>query len=279
MRYAIFYAVVLVFFSLTACAQKSDHLVTIHTEFGEMKVILFDDTPLHKENFLKLAKSGRYDSTIFHRVMKEFMIQGGDVNAKEGSPPSKKDLLPAEFNTGHIHRKGALAAARQPDNMNPEKRSSENQFYIVQGKVYTEDELTLDEIKLNQYFGQLLNKPEHASLRDEVIELQKARDVEGMQAKVKASKELCEKEFNVSLTKEVSADQLAAYTTDGGVPHLDGEYTVFGQVLSGMEVIDAIANQETGFANKPNKDIPMTIVVEEMKKKKITKLYGYQYEE
>ncbi|MGI9541666.1 MAG: peptidylprolyl isomerase, partial [Cyclobacteriaceae bacterium] len=266
MQNANFYAVVLVFISLTACAQKSDHLVTIHTEFGEMKVILFDDTPLHKENFLKLAKSGRYDSTIFHRVMKEFMIQGGDVNAKEGSSPAKEDMISAEFDAGYIHRKGAVAAARQPDNVNPEKKSSENQFYIVQGKVYTEDELTLDEMKLNQYFGQLLNKPDHAALRDEIMELQKARDMAGLDAKVKACKELIEKEFNVSLTKEMAADQIAAYTTEGGAPHLDGEYTVFGQVISGMEVIDAIADQETGFANKPKKDIPMTIVVEEMKK-------------
>ena len=279
MRYAIFYAVVLLFSSLTACAQKSDHLITIHTEFGEMKVVLFDDTPLHKDNFLKLAKSGRYDGTLFHRVMKEFMIQGGDINAKEGSKPAKENLIQPEFEAGHLHRKGALAAARQPDNMNPEKKSSENQFYIVHGKVYTEDELTLDEVKLNQYIGQLLNKPDHAALRDEIMELQKAKDMAGLDAKVRSCKELIEKEFNVSLAKEMAPDQIAAYTSQGGAPHLDGDYTVFGQVISGMEVIDAIADQQTGFANRPSKDIPMTVVVEEMKKKKITKLYGYQYAE
>jgi len=278
MRVAIFYAIILVFSAVTACSQNSDYVVTIKTEFGDMKVILYDDTPLHKKNFIKLAQSGRYDGTIFHRVMKEFMIQGGDINAKEGTSPSDQDLIPSEFDTRHIHRKGALAAARQPDAVNPEKKSSENQFYIVHGKVFEEDVLTLDEMKLNQYLSQLINKPEHAALRDEMMELQKERNMEALEAKVISTKDLIEKEFNVALTKEVSDEQISVYTTVGGAPHLDGEYTVFGQVISGMEVIDAIATQETGHAHKPKKDIPLTMEVEELKRKKITKLYGYQYD-
>ncbi len=259
---------------ISGCNPKKDYLVTIKTTHGEIKLILFDDTPLHKENFLKLAKEGRYNGTIFHRVMKGFMIQGGDINTKEGTRPAPDNMVPAEFHNHYIHKRGALAAAH---NGNPERKSSECQFYIVQGRSFSQDQLTLDAKKVNMYFGKLLSLPAYQELRQEIIELQKARDIEGLEAKMVEAKPLIEKEFQVSVEKEVTPAQLEAYTTIGGAPHLDGLHTVFGEVIEGMDVVDAIADQAVGANDKPNEDIEITVTVEELKKKKITKLYGYQY--
>ena len=130
-------AIAILFF--TGCAEKDD-LVTITTEFGDMKVILFDETPLHKETFLEMANKGKYDSTIFHRVMKDFMIQGGDINQKPGNTEPDNTLINPEFLDNLIHTKGMLAGARQPDNVNPGKKSG-TQFYIVQGIKYSQSEL------------------------------------------------------------------------------------------------------------------------------------------
>jgi len=259
---------------VSSCGPKKDYLVTIKTSYGEIKLILFDDTPLHKENFLKLAKEGRYDGTLFHRVMKEFMIQAGDVNTKEGTQPQADNMVPAEFHNHHIHKRGALAAAH---NGNPQRKSSECQFYIVQGKKLTSAQLTLDPKKLNMYFGKLLSLPDYQELREEIIALQRAKDVAGLEAKMLEIKPLIEKEFEVSVEKEVTPMQMEAYTSVGGVPHLDGNYTVFGEVVQGMEVVDAIADQSTDARDKPIEDIAITVTVEEIKRKKITKLYGYQY--
>ncbi len=262
--------------SMSACGPKKDYLVTIKTSYGDIKLILFDDTPQHKKNFISLAQKGRYDSTTFHRVINEFMIQGGDVNAKEGTQPTPDAMIPAEILPHHFHRKGALAAAR---NNNPLKKSSECQFYIIHGSTYTQEQLTLDHLQLNKYFGRLLGMPEYQELREEVIALQQAQDVQGMEAKMAELKPLIEKEFEISLDKEISAPQLEAYTTIGGAPHLDGEYTVFGQVVEGLEVVDAIASQATGATDKPLEEVYITLEVEEVKRKKITKIYGYQYPE
>jgi len=258
----------------TSCGNKKDYLVTITTSFGEIKLILFDDTPLHKKNFIELAKAGRYDGTAFYRVISEFMIQGGDVNAMEGTTPSPEDRIPEEIHAHNIHARGAVAAARSN---NPERKSSECQFYIVQGRIWSEAELTLDQQKMNQYLRQLLNMPEYSEVRDEFIELQKTGDVDAINSKMIDLKPVIEEEFQVSVGKQIPNDRLEAYTTKGGVPHLDDEYTVFGQVVIGMDVVDAIASQSTDEMDKPVEEISMNIEVEEMKKSKITKIFGYQY--
>ena len=261
---------------LTSCTPNKDYLITVTTSYGEIKMILFDDTPLHKANFVDLARAGRYDGTTFHRVMKEFMIQGGDVNTKEGRATSKAAMIPEEIQSHHIHVRGAVAAAR---NSNPERKSSECQFYIVQGRKMSELELTLDQEKLTEHLRQLLGKPEYAELREEFIELQSFGNPDSLQARMNELKPIIEEEFGINLTKEVSADRLKAYTRIGGAPHLDDEYTVFGKVVSGMEVVDAIAEQATDGMHRPTEDIPMTITVEELKRSKITKLFGYEYPE
>lgn len=187
---------------LSSCSKKED-VVTIHTEFGDIILVLYNETPEHKKNFLELAKGGFYDGTTFHRVMDGFMIQGGDPNSKDeditndgiGGPGF---TIGSEFNPQLTHNKGALAAARQPDRVNPEKASSGSQFYIVEG--------------------------------------------------------------------------------DNGAHQLDGEYTVFGQTISGLEVVEKIAAQPVARGNRPVTDIKMTMEVASMSRKKIAKIYGHEFE-
>ena len=261
-----------------SCSNNKDYLVTIETKFGDMKLILFDETPKHKSNFIKLAKSGRYDSTIFHRVIKGFMVQGGDIDTKEENNPSD-ETIPAEFVPKYYHKKGALAAARQGDQVNPKKASSWCQFYIVQGDQFSKEQLSVDQdkfgIKLRNYIG--LEK--NASLKEELLNLYNSGDKETYQEKVYSLIPEIEAEYNVVLTKDYPAERLNDYSTIGGAPHLDDQYTVFGMVVEGLEVIDAIADQPTGPADKPAEAIVMKVRVEEMNKKKITKEYGYRYPE
>ena len=135
-RIVKFLTLSLILFSTLACGQNKDYLITISTRHGEIKAILFDDTPEHKNNFIALAEAGRFDSTQFHRVIKDFMVQGGDVFGKEGLPAEQWPTVPAEILPNHFHRKGMIAAARQGNNFNPTKASNGSQFYIVQGRTY-----------------------------------------------------------------------------------------------------------------------------------------------
>lgn len=192
-------------------AQEKETLVLIETDKGKIKVKLYNETPKHRDNFIKHVEEHLYDGLLFHRVIKQFMIQGGDINSKEA--PMDKHLgdgeldytLPAEFvYPQYFHRRGALCAARMPDDENPEKASSPNQFYIVTGKYYTEMEL---------------NK--------------------------------MEAEKGITLTEE----QRKAYMLEGGAPHLDGNYTVFGQVIDGMKVVDKIQFVETNEEDRPTKNV------------------------
>jgi peptidyl-prolyl cis-trans isomerase B (cyclophilin B) len=263
--------------SLIASAQnpKKDKLVKIKTSFGEMTVVLFDETPLHKANFLALAESGQYDSTVFHRVINEFMVQGGDIYRKPNAiQGSDDDRLPAEFVPEFFHHKGALAAARTN---NPEKKSSSCQFYFVHGKVYDEDELTIDQNKLNQTFAKLLQEGKIDTIRNQLIELQKEKKFDEMNNLIANSCDYLEEISGDTLRKNISPERVKAYTTIGGSPHLDDEYTVFGKVLDGLEVVDKIAAVETKRGDAPVEDIYMTMEVIELSKKKITKLYGHPY--
>lgn len=269
---------------LTACGDKNkDYIVTIKTSYGDMKVLLYEETPLHKKNFIDLAKSGRFDSTIFHRVMQDFMIQGGNIYEREGTVEPKETRVPMEVVEGLFHRKGELAAARQPDQVNPEKKSSSCQFYIVQGKVYSEAELTVDQYKLNQALSALLERDGYDSLRSVFLRMQTAREYEKMSELALNYKAECEEVMGIELDKEIDAARLEAYTTVGGVPHLDNEYTVFGRVIEGLEVIDKIATVDVKSSRPgapvttPVEPIYLSMELEEVKKKKITKMYGYEY--
>lgn len=254
---------------------KKDFLVKIKTSMGDMTVVLYDETPLHKANFLKLAQSKAYDSTIFHRVIEEFMIQGGDIYSKPGvEKGSDDDRIPAEIVDGLFHHKGALAAARTN---NPEKKSSSCQFYIVQGKTFTEEELTVDQNKLNGTFARLLQEGKIDTLRNQLIELQKEKKFDEMNKLISGSASYLEEVSGESLRRDANPEKVKAYSTIGGTPHLDGEYTVFGKVLDGLDVIDKIAAVKTAPGDKPVEDVYMTMEVIELSKKKITKMYGYTY--
>ena len=243
---------------------------------GDIVVRLYDETPIHRDNFLKLAKEGYYDGTLFHRVIKDFMIQGGDPDSK-GAPAGKMlgvggpdYTLEAEIKDGLFHKRGALAAARQGDEVNPERRSSGSQFYIVWGQVYNEGQLRqfskqLRMQKVQDAFNSLrMQKVQDAfnSLaaehRAEIMQMRRDRNREGLQdLQDKLAAEAESKVGKSGLTD----DQLKIYSTLGGTPHLDGQYTVFGEVEEGLDVVEMIQGTATGRADRPVDDIEMRMIV------------------
>ncbi|MBQ0126671.1 MAG: peptidylprolyl isomerase [Bacteroidales bacterium] len=241
--------------------------VKISTALGDITVRLYDETPAHRDNFIKLAKEGFYNGTLFHRVIKDFMIQGGDPESK-GAPAGRQlgsgdagYTLPAEFNPDLFHKRGALSAARLGDNVNPERRSSGCQFYIVWGKTYTQGQVgQLERQALMQAEQEVFDGlvKEH---RDEIMELRRNRDRAGLQA---LQDDLVEE--TQALVKEKGLGKLSdarkeAYTTVGGTPFLDGQYTVFGEVESGLDLVGQIQECATDANDRPLEDIAMTVTV------------------
>jgi peptidyl-prolyl cis-trans isomerase B (cyclophilin B) len=277
-------SIALAFTILTGCAQ-TDHVVTIKTNYGDMVAILYDETPKHKENFIKLAKDRYFDSLLFHRVIEGFMIQGGDPQSKKAKPGERLGnggpgyTVEAEFNPKFFHEKGALSAARLSDQVNPTKASSGSQFYIVQGKVMKEYEIKLDAQKFNAALGQFFQNPANKPHLDSVMAYQQKGNIKGMETYLLNLKPTVEKELNTSVEKTVSPELVKAYTTVGGTPLLDNQYTVFGKVIKGLDVIDKIAAVKKDGMDRPLEDVRMTVTVEEMKRSKIEKLYGYKYPE
>ena len=187
----------LILVGLNCQAQQKETVVVIETNYGTIKAKLYNDTPLHRDNFIKLVNEGWYNGSPFHRVINNFMIQGGQ-NADGRQDPGY--TVPAEFRENHFHKKGALCAARQGDQVNPKKASSGSQFYIVQGQVFDDKKLEIYEERLGKIFN---------------------------------------------------ATQRQAYMTVGGTPHLDGDYTVFGEVTEGLDIVDKIARVKTGYMDVP----------------------------
>jgi cyclophilin family peptidyl-prolyl cis-trans isomerase len=240
--------------------------VLIKTEFGDIKLVLYNETPKHRDNFLKLTKEGFYDGTLFHRVIKEFMIQGGDPNTKNAQPGQKLGgggpgyTIDPEINPKFLHKGGALAAARLGDNVNPEKKSSGSQFYIVQGQVIPPSQVpALIENENSQLPQKIMNQLALAK-RDSFMLFQKNNDKPGFDKLVERIKREAMAKA-VQNPYKLSDEQYHLYTTIGGVPSLDGEYTVFGEVLDGMAVVDSIAAQQTGANDRPVKDIKMEVKV------------------
>jgi peptidyl-prolyl cis-trans isomerase B (cyclophilin B) len=277
-------------FIVTSCAQKKghDYVITIKTSYGDMVAVLYDETPKHKENFIKLTKEKFYDSLLFHRVIEEFMIQGGDPNSKNAKPGQSLGnggpgyTVDAEFHPKYFHEKGAFSAARLSDQMNPTKASSGSQFYIVQGKKYSEEEITqLEEAmqynKKNGALRDVLARPEYQSVRQTVMDKQREGDGPWLQSFFEQADTLIRKVKPDYTSFTFTPEQKKRYVEAGGSPHLDGDYTVFGKVIKGLEVIDKIAAVQKGPGDRPVEDIRMVITVEEVSKNKIEKLYGYKY--
>jgi cyclophilin family peptidyl-prolyl cis-trans isomerase len=277
-------AVLLSLAVLTSCGQnKKDFVVTIETPFGPMVVILYDETPGHKENFLKLAREGFYDSLLFHRVIKDFMIQGGDPDSRKAVPGQHLGsggpgyTLPAEFNPMFFHHKGALSAARLGDQQNPQKESSGSQFYIVQGRKFSKDELTIDQMKFGQAMQVFFNNPANRAINDTLASYYNSGDMNRYMQKLLSLTDAMEKETGIKVRKEVPDGVVQAYSTLGGAPHLDGQYTVFGEVIKGLDVIDRIAAVPTAPGDRPLEDVRMKMKVEELTRQEIEKRYGYTF--
>jgi peptidyl-prolyl cis-trans isomerase B (cyclophilin B) len=267
---------------LMSCGEQVD-VVTIKTSYGDMVAILYNETPKHKENFLKLVDQKYYDSTLFHRVMDGFMIQGGDPDSKKAEPGQMLGqggpgyTVPAEFNPKFYHDKGALAAARLSDEQNPTKESSGSQFYIVQGRVIPEDQQTIDEQQIQKALQQMYQSGKYQTFFDSLQMFFNNGDMAGYQEKILGSRPFIEQATGMKTSKEVSAEQLKVYSTIGGVPFLDGNYTVFGHVVNGLDVIDKITAVQKDQNNRPLEDIRMTITKSKMSKSKIEKDFGYKF--
>ena len=233
---------------------------------GDITVRLYDETPIHRDNFLKLAREGYYDGTLFHRVIKGFMIQGGDPDSK-GAPAGKMlgvggpdYTLEAEIKSDIFHKRGALAAARQGDEVNPERRSSGSQFYIVWGDVYNEGQLRQFSKQLRMQKVQDAFNALAAAHKDEIMQMRRDRNRAGLQEL--QDKLVAEAESKVG-KDGLTEEQLQLYSTLGGTPHLDGQYTVFGEVEEGLDVVEMIQGTATGRADRPLDDIEMRMVVVE----------------
>lgn len=243
-------------------------LVTLHTTEGDIRVRLYDETPLHRDNFVKLCREGYYDQTLFHRVIKDFMIQGGDPDSRTATPTQMLGTggpdytIEAEIKPELFHRRGTLAAARQGDEVNPERRSSGSQFYITWGQVYNEGQLRQMERQLTMMAEQQRFQQLAAERKAEIMQMRRNRDRDGLMALQEQLAAMAKADARNAGT--LSDAQREAYTTVGGVPHLDGQYTVFGEVTEGLEVVERIQNSETRPGDRPTTDIRiLTTEVEE----------------
>lgn len=246
---------------MTKQNKPGDVLVEIKTTEGNLTVRLFGDTPRHRDNFVKLAKEGYYNGVLFHRVINEFMVQTGDPDSKTvpagkmlGSGGPGYDIEAEIVYPTHFHKRGALAAARQGDQVNPERRSSGSQFYIVTGKAYNDSTLNQMERQLQMMQKQNIFNDLAREHRDSIMTLRRNRDQAGLQALQDELVAITEKKA-AEAPARLTAEQREAYTTTGGTPHLDNQYTVFGEVVDGMDVIDKIEKVETDSHDRPLKDV------------------------
>jgi cyclophilin family peptidyl-prolyl cis-trans isomerase len=245
---------------------KGDVLVLIETTKGNMKIRLYEETPAHRDNFVKLVKEDFYDSLLFHRVIQRFMIQTGDPDSRNADSSQRLGAggpgytLPAEINTGFFHKKGALAAARRGDQVNLDKRSSGSQFYIIQGEVFTKEKI--NQMEKNMAIQQK-NALAMAYMRDsadsdfmkKVKDAQAKGDRQALLALDNEFKKIIDALYQQQEPFRFSDEQKTIYTTTGGSPHLDGTYTIFGELIEGFDVLDSIAAVKTDKLNRPLKDV------------------------
>ena len=266
-NYLLIIAVIAV--ALTACgsgSKKTTNMekrtqVKFETTLGDIVVELYNETPKHRDNFIKLAKEGMYVSTLFHRVIRQFMIQAGDPDSKTANDTAQLGggdvgyTIPAEFVPKYFHKKGALAAARMGDDVNPERESSGCQFYIVTGRKFSESQLlNMEGQKHNARIDEIFNELARKHMK-EIYKMRKANDEAGLMALQDTLEAQATAQYKKEEKFKFTPEQIAAYTTVGGAPHLDGAYTVFGQVVDGMEAVDKIEGTKTGRADRPVENV------------------------
>jgi len=269
MKTIAFFIVTAFLTSVISCVGNSNKpgetIVSVKTDFGVIKVKLYDDTPKHRDNFVKLVNEGFYNDLIFHRVINKFMMQGGDPNSRNAEPGAQLGsggpgyTTPAEINPKYFHKKGALAAARLGGPRNPGKESSGSQFYIVQGAVYRPGQLDTMEISINKQKKDLMMKERFQSVNSKLTECREKNDKAGFDKLVAGITIEVDSIYNASPKFILSKEQREAYSTIGGYPSLDGEYTIFGEVVEGLDIVDKIAAVKTNSANRPIEDVKMKI--------------------
>ena len=264
--FSLFVVLIVTFSSFNRVkAQNSNSTkVLIETNLGNIKVLLYNETPLHRDNFLKLVQQHYYDSLLFHRCIQNFMIQGGDPDSKyapsdyllgEGGP---NYTVPAEFNSSLYHKKGALAAARDSDLDNPSQASSASQFYIVQGRVFTDSLLRTNQAKRitkMRLFNEIINRPEHKTYLEKYKAFAKAKNNDSIKVIYDYFNQKVDKEFETAVLYKFTEEQIKTYSTIGGTPHLDLSYSVFGEVIEGLDIIDKIAAQKIDSNNRPLNEV------------------------
>lgn len=257
------------FVSLSFQIWAQNHIAEISTNLGTMKFRLYNETPKHRDAFIELAKDGYYDGTLFYRVIQNFLIQGGSRSSRGAAPGARigygdpDKTVDDEIRPQFFHKKGALCAPRQPDEVNPFKQSDISQFYVVKGKVFTIGELDTMELAVNR---PILKKIELKYLTPEIREklkkLKAEKKVEEFRTIASEVKKNIDTEYELAQGKLVfTPEQRKAYTTDGGYPTLDGKYTVFGECISGFDVIDKIAALKTDKNNRPLADVKITVKI------------------
>jgi cyclophilin family peptidyl-prolyl cis-trans isomerase len=243
--------------------------VQISTNLGEMKFILYDDTPKHRDAFLELVRDRYFNETLFYRVIEDFLIQGGSKSSRN-APPGKRigygdpdKTVDDEILPHHFHKKGALCAPRQPDEVNPFKQSDISQFFIIKGRVYTTGELDTMELVVNRPIrNKIVKKYMTGEVRAELDALKELKQVQEFREIAERVRQQIETEYNLQTGLLLfSEEQRKAYTTIGGYPDLDGKYTIFGECISGFETIDKIASLKTDENNRPLTDVKIQITV------------------
>lgn len=242
-------------------AQANYPVIVIETNYGTMKAMLYDDTPVHSNHYLKLIKEGYFDGTLFHRVVEDFVIQGGAQDSRDapsgariGGGRTDMELMP-EFRENRFHKKGALAAPRRGDNENPQKKSDASQIYIVQGRVYTQGRLDSMEMAVNVPIRNEIIRTHYLPHKEKLDELKAANDASGFNALLDSLLNVVDSLYAIAPGKFFLPQELKeAYTTLGGIDRLDGSYTVFGEVTEGLEVIDKIAALPVDENSRPKTD-------------------------
>lgn len=263
----IFILVILAFLSIESQAQSK--VVEISTNLGTMKFRLYNDTPKHRDAFIDLAKEGYYNGTLFYRVIQDFLIQGGSKSSK-GAAPGKRigygdpdKTVDDEILPHYFHKKGSLCAPRQPDEINPFKQSDISQFYIVKGRIYTSGEIDTIELAANRPIrNKIVQSIMTQQVRDELKRLKDEKKVDEFRELAQSVKDKIETEYNLTPgVIKFSEAEREAYTTIGGYPDLDGKFTIFGECISGYDVIDKIASLSTDKNNRPFTDVKITVTV------------------